>query len=412
MSDRPLDPISPPTGAETGQLIAELLSDRARRLPITSAAWPADRRAIPISLAYGFADPALFPREELVAAAAAVLADDAAAALNYGPSFPGLVELVAERLRRKGIRASEDRVLISYGSGQVLGLLPQLFVDPGDTVIIEGPTFLGAVRDFVDAGARIVSVPIDASGMDVDALEEELRALARRGVRPKFIYTIPTFQNPTGTTLPLDRRRRLLALAAAYGIVVVEDDAYGDLRFEGEPLPPLAALDEDGWVIYVGTFSKILAPGVRMGWACARPEIVQRLASLKVEGSSGPFLTRLVARYCAEGRLDAHIVELNRLYRAKRDVMLGAIAESFPASVRPLRPEGGFFVWCELPPTVSAGELLAACEERGVTFLSGDHCFADGRGDTSLRLAFSFQPAATIAEGIARIGAALRERCD
>jgi 2-aminoadipate transaminase len=361
-----------------------------------------------ISLSYGLADPALFPREDLLAATAAVLKEDAAASLNYGPTSLNLRQQIVERLRGQGIEAEDENVLVAHGSGQILALLPQVFVDPGDVVVIEGPSFMGAVRNFRDAGARLVTVPTDEHGMDVAALEAILRDLHRQNLRAKFIYSIPTFHNPTGVTMPLARRQRLVGLAAEYGTVLVEDDAYGDLRFEGQHLPNLAALDQEGWVIRTGTYSKVLAPGLRMGWAYARPEIIQRLAAFKVEGSASPFLTQVVARYCADGRLDAHIQELIALYRHKRDVMLDAIAREFPAGVTTVRPEGGFFIWCRLPPGMSATALLRAAEERGATFLPGTRCYANGQGDDAIRLAFSFQPAEQIEEAIARIGAAMR----
>jgi 2-aminoadipate transaminase len=391
------------------QRLSDLFATRARDIVTPLFGGPsAPRDPNLISFAYGLADPDLFPRAELLSATADVLDQDAAAALNYGASFAGLRDQIVARLRAQGVEAEEENVIVGYGSGQILALLPQVFVDPGDVVIIEGPSFLGAVRNFRDAGARLLTVPTDTLGMDVDALEATLRDLGREGVRPKFIYSIPTFHNPTGVTMPLERRQKLVALAAEYGVAVVEDDAYGDLRFEGQPLPNLAALDQDGWVIRVSTFSKVLAPGVRMGWAHARPEIIARLAQFKSEGSSGPFLTRLVARYCADGRLEAHIQELITLYRHKRDVMLAAIAREFPASVTTLRPEGGFFVWCKLPPGMSATALAPLAEARGAAFLPGTRCFADGSGDDAIRLAFSFQPAEQIEAGIARIGAAMR----
>jgi 2-aminoadipate transaminase len=361
-----------------------------------------------ISMAYGLADPALFPRAELLAATAEVLEHDAAAALNYGPTFAGLREQIVARLRAQGVEAEDENVLVGYGSSQILALLPQVFVDPGDVVLIEGPSFLGAVRHFADAGARLVTVPMDDNGMDVDALEAILTDLRKQGVRPKFIYTIPTFHNPTGATMPLARRQKLVALGAEHGVAIVEDDAYGDLRFEGQPLPNLASLDQEGWVIRVGTFSKVLAPGLRMGWAYARPEIIARLAIFKVEGSSGPFLTRVVARYCADGRLDAHIQELIALYRRKRDITLDAIAREFPAGVTATRPAGGFYIWCRLPQGISASALLKAAEARGATFLPGTRCFANGQGDDTIRLAFSFVQAEQIEQAIARIGAAMR----
>jgi 2-aminoadipate transaminase len=283
-----------------------------------------------------------------------------------------------------------------------------VFVDRGDTVLVEGPTFMGAVRHFSEAGARLVTVPTDGQGMDVDALEEILRQLRKDGVRPKFLYTIPTFHNPTGTTMPLARRQRLVELGATYGVAVVEDDAYGDLRFEGQPLPNLAALDQEGWVIRVGTFSKILAPGLRMGWAYARPEVINRLGHFKVEGSSGPFQTRVVAKYCEDGRLDAHIQQLIALYRGKRDVMLDAIRQEFPPEVAVVRPEGGFFVWCTLPAGMSAIALAKKAAEHKVSFVPGTGFYANGQGDDAIRLAFSLQPEEKIVEGIARIGKAMR----
>lgn len=385
----------------------DLFATRAQDVPAPMYG-PVQEGGSMISFAYGFADPALFPRADLLAATTTVLDEDAAAALNYGPSFAGLREQIVARLRSQGVEAEDENVLVSYGSSQILALLPQVFVDPGDVVLVEGPTFLGAVRHFADAGARLITVPTDAQGLDVDALEGILKDLRQQNIRPKFIYAIPTFQNPTGTTMPLVRRQKLISLGAEYGVVVVEDDAYGDLRFEGEPVPNLAALDQDGWVIRVSTFSKILAPGVRMGWAFARPEIIARFSHFKAEGSSGPFLTRMVARYCADGRLQAHIQDLITLYRHKRDVMLEAMAREFPDGFTALRPAGGFFVWCKLPPGMSAKALLSQAEARGATFLPGTRCFANGQGDDAIRLAFSFLPAEQIEEGIARIGAAMR----
>jgi 2-aminoadipate transaminase len=391
----------------TDNRIDELFAAGARNVP-PPLYGPLPSGHEQISFAFGLADPALFPRDELVAATATVLDEDIDNALNYGPTYAGLREQIAARLRIQGIEAEDNNILVSYGSSQILALLPHVFVDPGDVVLIEGPSFMGAVRHFADSGARLVTVPTDAQGMDIDALEATLRDLRRQNVRPKFIYTIPTFHNPTGATMPLDRRRKLVALGAEHGVLIVEDDAYGDLRFEGQPLPSLAALDDAGWVMRICTFSKTLAPGVRMGWAYAHPEIIRRLAKFKVEGSSGPFLTRLVARYCADGQLDAHIQELIAHYRHKRDAMLGAITREFPPDIVTLRPDGGFFIWCKLPPSMSARALLPLAEARGASFLPGTRCFADGQGDDAIRLAFSYQPAERIEEGIARIGAAMR----
>jgi len=370
---------------------------------------PAPAGDVPmISLAYGLADPELFPTEELVEATASALARDRNAALNYGPDSHELIALVAERLRREGVDASPERVLLGHGSGQILALLPSVLVEPGDTVIVEAPTFLGAVGRFSRAGARLVGVPMDADGMDVDALEEVLGRLRREGVRPKFIYTIPTFQNPAGVTLSLPRRKRLAALAAEHGVLVVEDDAYVDLRFRGEPLPPVAAFDRAEWVLRVGTFSKILAPGLRLGWAHGPQGLIDRLPMFRPEMSTGPFVTRMVAQFAAGGRLDAHIQALRAHYAAKCDLMAAAIRREIPEA-QFVMPDGGFFIWLRLPDGVTATALRPLALARGAEFLAGPRCFADGSGDEYIRLAFSEERPERIAEAVARIGQAVRE---
>ena len=362
-----------------------------------------------ISLAYGFADPVHFPVSALVEATAEVLAEDVNGALNYGPTYPGLVRLVVDRMHARGVtQATASNVLITYGSSQVLALIPQIMCDPGDTVIVEGPCFIGAVRSFQAAGATIETVPVRDDGMDLDALEVMLNDLRGRGIQPKFIYVTPTYQNPTGTLMPQANRKRLVALAEAFGVLIVEDDAYGDLRFEGEPVAPIMAYDTKGWVLNVGTFSKILAPGVRMAWTVGPEAIIKRLAKFKFEGSSGPFMTRLVERFAADGKLDSHIEALNANYRRKRDIMLETIASEFPSDVRYNSPMGGFFIYCYLPEDMPAAALVAKGRELGVTFLPGMGCYANGQGTHEIRLAFSYQSDEKIVEGIKRLGAAMK----
>jgi 2-aminoadipate transaminase len=369
---------------------------------------PADPHKI--SLTYGFADPQAFPYDELAEATRAVLADEGAIALNYSGSSLELVDQIVQRLRAQGVEAERENICVGYGSSELLTLLAQVFVEPGDAVIVEGPTFLGALRKLQRTGARVISVPTDDGGMDVEALEDVLIALRRQNVRPKYIYSIPTFHNPTGVTMPLARRQKLLGLGAEYGALIVEDDAYGELRFEGQELPNLATLDQErGWVVRVSTFSKTLAPGVRMGWAYGHPEIIRRMEMLRPEGESGPLITRVVARYCAEGRLERHVDELRRLYHHKRDVLLDALARELPRELRWTRPEGGFFVWLRLPEGMTATALAPLAQRHGVEYLPGTQCFANGQGDDAIRLAFSYQPAERLAEGIARLGAAMAE---
>lgn len=369
--------------------------------------WP-DGSQNTISLSYGFAGPELFPVDAFASAASEILHEDTDGALNYGESYHGLITLIANRLQRQGMAAvREDNIIVTYGSSQVLALLPQILVDPGDVVIVEGPTFMGAVKNFMIGGAKLVTIDVDAHGMDLDALEATLRDHAARGVRPKFIYTIPTFQNPSGTDMPLERRRRLVALAAEYGVLIVEDDAYGDLRFEGTPQPRLAQLDSE-WVLHVGTFSKIVAPGFRMGWAAGPKALIDRLKLFKLEGSSGPFATRLVERFCADGRLDAHIATLNAGYRRKRDLMLETIRAEFPADIVAPKPNGGFFIWAKLPEGLSATAVAKQADQLGVAFVPGTGFYANGKGDDAMRLAFSYQSEERIVEAIRRLGKAIR----
>jgi len=293
------------------------------------------------------------------------------------------------------------------GSSQIIGLLPQVLCDPGDVIIVEGPTFLGAVETFHNFGVRIEMIPVRADGMDLDMLEARLGQLRNDGVAVKCIYTIPTFQNPTGTLMPLANRMRLLAIAATYGVLIVEDDAYGDLHFNNALPPKLIALDTHDSVLYVGTFSKILAPGVRMAWACGPKALIQRLHRWKAEGSNGPFMTRLVAHVSRDGWLDRHIDHLNALYESKCAVLLAGIRAHFPSDIRYVVPQGGFFVYVHLPADLPVAKVMPAALARNVSFLPGTTCYAHGEGTHEMRLSFSYQSAERIALGIERLGAAL-----
>ncbi|MCX6016503.1 MAG: PLP-dependent aminotransferase family protein [Chloroflexales bacterium] len=361
-----------------------------------------------ISLAYGDADPALFPVKPLIAAVDSMLTGNLDITLNYAPAYAGLIELVKERMARLHIPLTRSELMLANGSSQILSLLPQILCDPGDVIIVEGPTFLGAVETFFNCGLTIETIPVREDGMDLDLLESTLIRLTAQGIRAKFIYTIPTFQNPTGSTMPLANRHRLVGLAARFGVIIVEDDAYGDLHFDN-PIPPkLIALDPT-WVLYVGTFSKILAPGVRMAWACGPAEIIKRLNRFKTEGSNGPFMTRLVAQVSADGWLDKHIAVLNAHYNTKCHAMLNTIAETFPSDVRYNRPLGGFFVYVYLPNDLPVSRLLPAAIANGVSFLPGTTCYADGQGTHEIRLAFSFQSLEKVVEGIRRLGATMHQ---
>ena len=362
-----------------------------------------------ISLAFGDADPLIFPANQITSSVAGLLAENVDAVMNYAPADAQLLALVQQRLERRGVSVDPSQLLITYGSSQVLGLLPQIFVEPGDTIIVEGPTFLGAVEYFAAAGARIETIPVGPTGMDIEALAACLRDLQHRNIRPKFIYTIPTFQNPTGTLMPAAARARVVALAAEYGVLVVEDDAYGDLHFKEHHAPTMLTLPGNEWVLHIGTFSKILAPGVRMAWAYGPPAVMKRLRAFKSESDCGTFVTRLVSYMAQDGWLDSHIALLRTHYAAKSNAMVKAIAEHFPADVRTNIPEGGFFVYGYLPEDLPAVPLNELAIAHGASFLPGTTGYANGQGTHEMRIAFSFQTTPNLVSGISRIGAAMRE---
>ena len=367
---------------------------------------PAERDET-ISLAYGDADPAYFPVTALIDAMSHMMQSRVDATLNYAPPDADLLTLIHTRMSRHNVKLPISQYITVNGSSQIIGLLPQVLCDPGDVIIVEGPTFLGAVETFHTFGVRIEMIPVRTDGIDLDMLEARIVKLRNDGVAVKCIYTIPTFQNPTGTLMPLANRMRLLAIAATYGVLIVEDDAYGDLHFNNAVPPKLIALDTHESVLYVGTFSKILAPGVRMAWACGPKALIQRLHRWKSEGSNGPFMTRLVAHVSREGWLDRHIDELNALYAAKCAVMLAGIRAHFPSDVRYVVPRGGFFVYVHLPLDLPVAKVMPAALARNVSFLPGTTCYAHGEGTHEMRLSFSYQSAERIATGIERLGAAL-----
>lgn len=364
-----------------------------------------------IDFAGGRPDPASFPYEELAEAARRVLARDGAAALNYGEplGFSGLRELLAEKYRRdEGARVEADNFLVTNGSAHALQLIVEALVEPGDPVICEAPTWMGAVHAFRVQRAEVFTVDLQPDGMDLDQLEETLRRLKRQGRRPKFIYTIPTFQNPVGLTMSLPKRQRLLGLALEYGTPIIEDDAYGDLRFEGEPQPSLLSLDASGAVIKLGTVSKILAAGLRLGWIIAPKEVIAHFLTVKLDGGTNPFVSRVAAEYLRE-HMDRHIGELIEVYRRKRDAMLATLGEYAPPGCVWTRPEGGFFLWLQLPAGTSLGRLSDLCARNGVGFMPGTACYPDGRGEDAIRLAYSFPTVEEIGEGTRLLCQAIRQ---
>jgi len=369
-----------------------------------------------ISLAGGLPDTATFPPELMASLMRGVSEEACARALQYGPT-EGLDEVracIVDVMAAEGMRADPGDVLVTTGGQQVIDLVCRALLDPGDVVIAEGPTYPGAVPSLAAFQADVRQVAMDDEGMRIDALETVLAGLDDEGRRPKFIYTIPSFQNPGGVTMSLERRRRLVEIARSREILVLEDNPYGLLRYEGEPQPTLRSLDGGDYVIYLGTFSKILAPGLRLGWASAPRPVLDKL-NLGKQGAdlcSSTFGQHFVVAYFARQDWRAYLRTLTELYRRRRDTMLEALAEHFPDEATWTRPEGGLFIWATLPDYIDTTDLLARALREHVAFVPGRAAYLDGRGGSEMRLNFSGVGEDDIREGIRRIGRVVREQVE
>jgi 2-aminoadipate transaminase len=356
-----------------------------------------------VSLAGGMPYVQALPTEHVLEVVDSVLADRADVALQYGggQGSPLLRERLAALMAEESTEVDPDDVLVTTGAQQALDLVGKVLVDPGDEVVVEGPSYVGALSAFSAYEPRFVHVDLDDDGLIVDQLEEALV----RGVRPKFVYTVPNFHNPAGVTMSYERRQRLVGLCREARIPIVEDNPYGMLRFEGESLPTLRALDPEN-VIYLGTVSKIFSPGVRVGWAVAEPGVLQRLILAKEAADlCGSSFTMLVTeRYLSGQTWRANLDTLVGTYRSRRNTMLDALEEHFPPAARWTHPAGGFYVWVTLPDYVDARTMLAAAVERRVAYVPGTGFYADGRGKDRMRLAFCYPTEDRIVEGVRRLG--------
>ena len=347
----------------------------------------------------------LFPVERLQESSAAAWADGLAA-LDYGEAegYGPLRQLIAERMRRHGAQVDPDDIVITNGSQQGIDNVVRAVVDPGEVVLVEAPTFMDAIRIFRSHGAEVVGVPMDDEGMRPDALRA---TLARLRSTPRILYLIPTYQNPTGITMSLPRRREILGAAREAGMLVLEDDPYGELRYDDVELPSLRALDPA--VIHLGTFSKTFAPGLRIGWVVTGDPLRRMLLSIK-EGTdiqTERIMTRTVY-HAVRDYLDDHLGRARGIYRGRRDAMVHALEREMPAGTTWTVPEGGFFVWVQLPEGMNADDLLPAAARNGVIYLPGSWFFPDRSEVRGLRLNFSTLPEERIVEGVRRLGETLR----
>jgi 2-aminoadipate transaminase len=359
----------------------------------------------------GYPDPTLFPIEDLHQVFDELLVEANARSLQYTTSngLPELRAQVADRLTRSCLPTTADDVLIIQGGQQGLDLAAKLVLDAGDTVITEDPTFLGALIAFNPCEPSYAAVRMDDDGMDTDHLHEVLEA----SPRAKMIYTVPDFQNPTGVTMSLPRRRRLIELANDHDVLVVEDSPYRELRYDGDPIPTLKSLDTEGRVIHLGSFSKILAPGMRLGWAVASGEIVEKLGLLKLAADTQSSTLNMAATsaYLSRYDIDAHIADALPVYRRKRDLMLATMEQTFPEAASFTRPQGGLFVWVTLPESVDTAAFMLdrLLPEAKVAYVPGATFFPVVQQHHHARVSFSGVPDDQLARGISRFGELLHE---
>ena len=370
-----------------------------------------------ISFAGGLPAPEVFPLKEFRDACNSVLEHLGPQSLQYSTTegYRPLREMIARHTARYSVEVTPDNILITSGSQQALDFIGRLFLNRGDYIVVESPTYLGALQAWNAYGAQYIPVRADENGMIVDELEEALR------IGPKFIYVLPNFQNPSGSTLCLERRRQLVELADKYGVPIVEDDPYGQLRYEGEHIPSVVTLDSEyrgpnggyysGNVIYLSTFSKLLAPGLRLAWVIAPEKVIRKLVMAKQAADlhTSSFNQYVAYEVGKGGFLDEHVKTIRATYKERRDVMFEMMEEMFPAEVSWSKPQGGMFLWGILPEDMDAAEVLKIAIERKVAFVPGEAFHPTGGGKNTMRINFSYSNPETIREGITRLGITLKE---
>lgn len=362
-----------------------------------------------ISFAGGLPAPELFPIEELKKISLEVLEENGAQALQYGPTegYKPLRKQIAEGMKKSGVDASIDNILVLSGSQQGLDFSGKIFLNPGDIVLCESPTYLGAINAFRAYEPKFIEVPTDENGMVMEDLEDILE----NNENVKFIYVIPDFQNPSGRTWSLERRKKLVELANKYNVAIVEDNPYGELRYEGEFLPAVKHFDTEGRVIFLGTFSKIFCPGLRLGWACADEAVLNKyiLAKQGADLQASTISQIQVSKFLEEYDIDAHIEKLRALYKKRKDLMIDTMKKEFPEGVTFTNPEGGLFTWAVLPKDMNARELAVKALEKNVAFVPGGSFFPNGGSENTLRINYSNMPEDRIVEGVKRLADAIKD---
>ncbi len=368
-----------------------------------------------ISFAGGLPNPNSFPIDDLNTIIQSVMKNHGKNALQYGTT-QGLTDLrksLAERAYKEGFKdVTEDNVIITNGSQQALDMVGKLFLNPGDTALVGLPSYLGGINAFKSYESNLTGIPLDEDGLRVDILEDTIKELLRENIIPKFIYVIPTFQNPAGVVMPEKRRKKLVDIAHEYDLVIIEDDPYGKLNYDINHIRPIKAFDDDGRVIYMSTFSKILAPGFRLAWTIASEKLTRKMIICKqaLDLCTNTFTQYIVNEFMRKGSLDLHILKINEMYKPKRDKMINAIEHYFPEGYTCNRPKGGMFAWITLPEGIDTETMFLDAIKHKVAYVHGKAFHVDGGGERSMRLNFSYPSNDQIEEGIKRLSSVIEER--
>lgn len=409
MSQQPV--IGPPAIAATERFAARTAGMTASEI---RALFAVASRPEVVSLAGGMPNLAALPMDALAVEVAELVAQDGHVALQYGSAQgrPELREQICEVMALEGIRADPDDVVVTVGSQMALDLVTRIYCDPGDVVLAEGPSYVGALGSFAAYQAQVMHVAMDAEGLVPDLLRDALRTLAARGIRPKFLYTVPTFHNPAGVTLSVPRRAEVLAICREHGVAVVEDNPYGLLGFSGHTYPALRSLDRD--VVYLGSFSKTFAAGLRVGWALVPPAVRERLVLAAESATLCPpsFTQMLVSRYLAGHDWRSQVKTYTEAYRDRRDAMLRALETYLPDGCTWNVPDGGFYVWLTVPEGVDTKAMLPRAVTARVAYASGTGFYADGLGSRQLRLSYCYPSPERITEGVRRLARVLEAELD
>jgi 2-aminoadipate transaminase len=369
-----------------------------------------------ISFAGGLPNPRSFPIKELEEILDYVMENHGQVALQYGTT-QGLTELreaIAERSAKDGIDITSDDVIIMSGSQQALDTVGKIFLNPGDTALCGLPTYLGGINAFRSYEANLEGIPLDEDGMRVDLLEDKIKELLKNEITPKFIYTVPTFQNPAGVIMPESRRKELVNIANEYDLVVVEDDPYSKLRYDCQAVKPIKAFDDEGRVIYMSTFSKILSPGFRLAWTIASPELTRKMVICKqaLDLCTNTFTQFLACEFMRRGSLDLHIMKICELYKPKRNIMMDAMKKYFPEGYTCYKPKGGMFAWVTLPEGIDTETMFLDSIKEKVAYVHGKAFHVDGGGDRSMRLNFSYSTNEQLDEGMKRLGSVIKKKLE